>query len=286
MTSTTGTGAPTPAQACASYAQAICARVATCTPFSVSVTWGDTATCAKEIAAGCTGDLGTDGITATASSLSACATAISSLDCKSFASGALPADCAPIATGSRANGASCAGANQCMSGFCQPPAMPGCGQCATPPNAGDACAGGACGPGLYCNAQMKCAAPLADGTTCKTGTDACASGACIQGKCGAPLESGAHCVPADVACDGGKGLACNPVSGTCKPILLAAANGMCGYNMTTGDLTFCKAGLLCNQGSCVAGALDGATCTTMPDNCVFGEHCTSSQCTAAEPLCM
>ena len=283
--SSTGTG-PTGADACASYAKSICEQSASCTPFTVTATWGDAAGCEKELAAGCLADLGTNGITATPTALEACATAIAGLDCKTFTAGSTPAACVPIGMGSRPNAASCGGGNQCASGFCKPPAMPGCGTCAAVPKFADTCVPGACGVGLYCDPAGKCAKPLADGAVCKVGVDLCQSGACVQGKCGAPLEQGATCAPADLACDLAQGLACNPISLTCKAIALADAGGACGYDKNTGTVTVCKAGLVCNSSVCAAGALDGQSCTTMPaDNCVLGERCINSKCSAAEQVC-
>jgi hypothetical protein len=270
---------------CTSLATTICNSAETCSPFYVSVNYGDVATCTARFALACKADASAPGAKVTSAEYAACGRGYAGFDCTDLIA-ALGGTLAPpgcLARGSRADGQPCGESTQCQSGHCQPNSVT-CGTCEEPQPVDAACGIVAdCQAGLTCSSyDQKCAEPQKAGGTCQVSTD-CASGLiCTSaGTCGKPDEAGDKCAGLG-DCDGTKGLVCGAQQ-TCVPTKIAKAGEACG--IVNGSLVVCDGGGFCavaqgkTAGTCVAPAADGAACdTTHGPPCLPPADCINGTC--------
>jgi hypothetical protein len=203
----------------------------------------------------CAAELTLPGVSVSLQQLNECIAAYEALDCSSPRTAKTPASCGPLASGTRANGASCASSAQCQSLNCNfATSYSPDGGAFTP----------ACG---------SCAATLAVGQPCTTGTEPCASHSyCLNGICVADNTVG----------DGG---ACN-LSSQCTGSLICVGAGTCGPIEDVGasctGTSDCKMGLVCVSGACATALAAGATCSPAASACDVGLVCdpTTLQCTS------
>ncbi len=104
--------------ACSDSAHAICAKMNTCSPSSLSASYGDTSTYETRIKASCLDGLSAPSTGGTPEKTEACAQAYATYSCTDYRDKTnIPSACAPAA-GSGATGAACLFAAQCQSSFC------------------------------------------------------------------------------------------------------------------------------------------------------------------------
>jgi hypothetical protein len=262
---------PSATQACDDFATAFCSQLSKCSPFALTVNYGDMATCQMRAAIPCPSALSANGTKMTPSDLEACVAAINMESCDEALDNPQPSACS--IAGTIAAGAACGSDWQCSTGFCQLTLGTLCGTCAsrampgqTGPDGGPICAVDAqCAAMTVCSGG-KCVSPGATGATCGMGSPPCLRTlTCIGGKCATPLALGAACTAA-TDCDGSKGLYCDPKTKTCVQTQTAMAMQACNINPMTATLIDCSAGSLCDglnmqgQGTCHAPAADNSTC--------------------------
>lgn len=130
---------------------------------------------------------------------------------------------------------------------------------------GEACALGACSPGLVCIAGV-CEAPQAQGEPCAVPGDCAAGLRCLPaGTCGAPAGPGEPCV-LDGQC--AAGLRCSEAGACVEGLPLGASctfDGACGAERTCLGAGSLK--------SCLARAKLGEVCMDVPDSCDPGLVC-------------
>ncbi len=80
-------------QVCAAFANTVCAKIQSCTPFVLGVLYGDVATCKDRATIGCLPGFGAPGTSATPAKTAACDKAIAALACPAFLAGDLGAAC-------------------------------------------------------------------------------------------------------------------------------------------------------------------------------------------------
>jgi hypothetical protein len=287
---TGGDASVDPAKACNDLASAYCAKIQSCVPYFVEITFGDVPTCVSRASASCTTAAGATGTSATAGTNEACGTALSAESCDDILDGKPPTACV-IAPGTLASGAACGEDAQCASAFCGKPAGKYCGTCAAPPAAGAACVGGRCGPSLACGANAMCVTPGASGATCDANTPCLTTLSCGGGKCTTPVAAGATCDPKQMTtagCQTTSGYFCNAATTKCEQVTIATANEACG--IVHGGLTlcsglgFCRGATSTAPGKCIAAAANGAACDdTMGPSCMAGAHCVNAICVADDP---
>lgn len=282
----TAPSGPTAAQACASLAQAECARRDACSSHFLTVrVYGDLATCEQRVRDACVTSLAARGTGQTPVNVVACARAYPSIACVDVLNGDnLPTVCLAQA-GSIADGAACRFASQCRSGWCAVPTGSACGVCAAAPSAGAMCNGpgapqGCGGRGLVCvgesaTAPGTCVARGAAGSLCDA-THPCGAGlSCTPVAATAPMRTcqpagataGVACAgPSAPGCDNILGLSCNTMSRTCQSMTLVAPGAACGLN-ADGSFSVCAGSGECAgytlaspRGTCSAPAADGSAC--------------------------
>lgn len=261
---------PSATQACDDFAMAFCSQLNKCSPFALTVTYGDMATCQTRAAIPCSSALSATGTKMTPSDLEACVGAINAESCDEALDNPQPSACS--IPGSIAAGAACGSDWQCSTGFCQLTLGSLCGTCAsrampgqTGPDGGPVCAVDAqCAAMTVCSGG-KCVSPGMMGATCGMSSPPCLRTlTCIGGTCQTPLQLGAACTAA-TDCDGSKGLYCDTkTTKVCKQTGTAAGGSAC--DVVNGGLVACTGGSLCDnvnmqgQGTCHAPAADNATC--------------------------
>ncbi len=275
-------------QACTAFARAECTQLTACTPFNVTLTYGDEATCEQRAVLACVPALGAVGSTLNPSQVDQCAQAIKAESCEQFLDNDQPSAC--TYTGSFALGATCGTDSQCTTGYCRLGLPGACGECAVRAQAGQTGPDGgrpACLSDADCMATLVCAmgvcvGPSPAGATCSLQQPCQRTLACVAGKCAAPLPVGAACaLPTD--CDVTHGAACNTITKTCVAIATAASGQPCG--IVNGGLTDCIGGATCGnvsptlQGTCHQTAADDAPCgpdigCLAPAVCAAGARCT------------
>jgi hypothetical protein len=297
--------------ACAKLADARCERVGTCNVDGIQVRYGDLGTCQSAQTAACMNSLAASSTGATPTTVSACADALTAVDCTDYNDNLLPVACQP-AVGKLAAGSACAFSAQCQSQFCGIDKNEACGVCQPQPQVNDSCASlDSCGTGLTCVAKgTVCASedsktgdacdadtPCGSGFTCVGAKAATATVAAVQGACQpAVATAGATCdskKKTGPGCDPAKGLTCDPTSMLCVAAVVASTGQACD-----GDLTVCGAAGTCviatgaTMGTCVAAAADGAPCDTANGpNCLTLSRCiitgtgTSGTCELASDKC-
>jgi hypothetical protein len=271
---------PSVEQACSDWATAICTQQQKCTPFPVTVFYGDVPTCSTRTALQCKATYGLAGSTSDTSKLEACAQAYGSQSCADFLGFVTPDAC--NITGTAADGAVCGNSAQCQSGYCKPQTNATCGACAersgklgactllTDCTSGNICSQGTCWPsvasGAACGAHAPCGGTLA----------------CIGGTCQTPGAVGATCA-AQTDCDLDHGVYCDVATSKCAQEQTAPAGQSCG--VVNSALVLCSAAASCilpdggTQGTCLAPAMDGASCDTMMGpGCMAGAACTGGSC--------
>jgi hypothetical protein len=254
---------PNAAPACAALADALCAKLMSCSPFALGALYGDATTCKQRLALGCVVKFGAPGTSATPAMATACAASLPSLACATFATGDFGAACA-AQPGTLANGAACGDDAQCASTFCARAADAVCGVCAAATSAGSACVRGSCSAGTVCPmGRTTCIAPVAGqvGDMCTT------------------LEQ----------CDLGHGVGCNTTTSRCIMLTQAPAGGMCGANsLLASSFAVCPASGSCSailNGTCSAAAADSAACSTATTGpaCMPPAKCVGGRCTLPAP---
>jgi len=277
---------------------ALCAKINTCSPFFIQVSYGDVATCATRVSATLLSALDANGTGWTPSGLEACVQAIPNVSCDDALGNSLPSLCQPV--GTLATGAACGDSSQCASSYCNLGAGGKCGTCAAAlGGAGAACyRNGDCALGTVCvgadvtaspEVQGACISPGVSGATCDDKQRCSEVLACSAGVCAQPAVVGATCTQTDTDFFG----SCNELSGTyctkatngvCTQIPVVAAGQPCG--LINGLLTTCSASGTCptSGSSCVAPAADFANCdATNGPGCLAPAQCIGGVCTMPTP---
>jgi hypothetical protein len=274
---------PTPAQACTDFASALCGRLEACTPFALTVAYGDVGTCTTRSALLCTTALGAGGTLVTPGQMEGCAQAVTAETCDESLDNPQPSAC--DVPGALANGTACGSHAQCQSSYCKLAAGSLCGTCTAHAGAGAQCTIDAdCQATLVCNSGS-CIAPAQTGGACSATQPCLRTLTCIGGKCSTPLAAGATCAAA-TDCDGTHGVYCNTQTKKCTQTQVAASGQPCG--IVGGNLAACSGGDSCagvknGQGTCHQPAADGAPCG--PDiYCIAPAVCTqTARCTLPNP---
>jgi hypothetical protein len=263
---------PSATQACDDFAMAFCSQLAKCTPFALTLAYGDMATCQMRAAIPCPSALSASGTKMTPSDLESCVAAVNMETCDEALDNPQPSACS--IPGTIAAGAACGSDWQCSTGFCQLTAGSLCGTCATRampgqtgPDGGPVClVDTQCAATTVCGGG-KCVSPGMAGATCGMGSPPCLHTlTCIGGKCATPLALGAACTMA-TDCDGSKGLYCDPKTKACVQEQTATATQACNpVNAMAATLVQCSSGAECDNltaqgmGTCHPPAMDNATC--------------------------
>jgi len=296
-----------PTQACADISNAVCAKIEACAPAAISAIYGDTTTCATRTASTCNAALALKNTGDEAGNVEDCSKAYGSLSCTDALGNTLPKECAHK-PGPLGDGTTCGTAGQCKSGVCQFDTT-GCGKCIEPVAAGSNCtATSDCQSGLVCapssDTAAVCIAPAGNGGTCSTKLPVvpCQAGlVCDNGKCAAPLAAGSACDPTvqPTLCDQANGYFCTPRGTRCILAIAATTGQACGYDVQTGDYSYCAGSGFCGNvdaqtgmGTCVAPAPDNGACDlakgplcTPPAACVLApvDGGTAGTCTVKDP---
>lgn len=278
------------AQACEEMSIAGCSKLYECTPFTMSLSYPDEATCVVRSKLQCSTGALPNGSNGTPASIAACAAAVVAMSCEDLIAGVQPVAC--NIAGTLASGAACAGDDQCSSGFCKKSAV--CGVCADKVASGVACTqSGECANGLACagTGSKTCQPHRVVGASCST-MEPCRSDLyCHAGACAVPAKTvGASCVATEAgSCDSRSGLFCSPVASTCAAVTLAEVGSPCGF--VGGTTVLCKSGAQCKytgaMGLCVAHAADGASCDmSNAIGCLAPASCVNNVCTVpTRPTC-
>jgi hypothetical protein len=299
-----------PAQACTDISNAVCAKIEACAPAAISGLYGDTATCAQRTESTCNAALALKNTGDEPGNVEDCSKAYASLSCTDALGNTLPKECAHK-PGPLGDGTTCGAAGQCKSGVRQFDTT-GCGKCIEPIAAGANCnATSDCASGLVCaisattqtSVTSVCIAPAATGGTCSTKVPIvpCQAGlVCDAGKCAAPLAANSACDPAvqPTLCDQANGYFCTPRGTRCILAIAAGTGAACGYNIQTGDYSYCTGSGFCGNidqqtgmGTCIAPAADGTACDigkgplcTPPAVCtITTDGGTTGNCTVKDP---
>ena len=249
--------------ACSALAAAICTKFESCSPFGVSVDYGDVATCQTRFAMGCIASLNAPSTGATPAITMTCAQSFSQVSCTSFIAGDFGGSC-PHPAGTIAGTGACGDDAQCQSTFCAISPTSQCGTCAPPTTVGGACANMACTRGMTC--------PSA-GTTCVGPGMGQIGDACTKQE----------------DCDLAHAVGCNTSSGKCFMLTLSSAGGMCGVaSATPTSYAVCPASGSCSgiiNGTCSAAVADGMACGTgmAGPSCMPPAKCVGGTCTLPNP---
>jgi hypothetical protein len=297
--------------ACADNAQAVCAKMATCTPANLIAGYGPMQTCVSRLNQACLGQLGAPSTGAAADKTEACAKEYANYQCADYRNKAnFPPDCVQ-ATGSLANGSPCEYPGQCQSGFCAIVPGSACGSCAAAPKEGDSCAQlTSCGQTLTCTGDtLVCVTPAAANAACGVGVPCGAGLACVApggmgtaGTCQpAGSQPGAACdgtLKTGGNCDGPLGLYCDGITKQCATTAYADGGAPCGYDVDGGTLVECTAGTCVGAnaaarilGLCAARAADQGAClvpdggaSTPSAGCIPSARCIAAN--GAAPTCL
>ncbi len=275
-------------QACSDNAAKYCAQLSTCSPFLLSIQYGDMPTCVTRLGgAYCNNIVNAPGSGWTGDGLEACVTARAALSCTEFLYGKpAPSKCTP--SGALANGSTCLFDTQCGSGYCHTLGGAQCGTCLPPGQLTALCTTDHdCDGNLVCLVPSQgttgtCTAPVPLDAVCNA-TAPCATGlVCLSGKCAQPGPVGAACSPdaGGIDCDYNLGAYCSGTS--CAAITVAMISSLCGGSSPP---SVCFADGACQGGFCVAPTADGQPCDaglncTTPSTCSGGVCSTpsASQC--------
>jgi hypothetical protein len=219
--------------------------------------------------------------------LGACTAAIRDGDCSQFFADA--SACNSVLVGKVAVGGACAESSECVSGAtcARATSTSGCpGTCTALPTAGQPCAGGKCGTGLYCGgtaAMPVCAARLGEGSPCSSATQCQEGLTCREPAVGAAKICRAYGT-AGQPCGGflghdcQRGLDCDTSRSPAVCITRVGEGQPCRASSN------CTDGLVCIAGSCAKPLAIGATCTPSGSGgCAFGLVCDRATSTCAAP---
>lgn len=284
-------GALTADTACAARAAARCNKNEQCEPATVTVQYGDVATCSAREKTRCLNALAAEGTGDTPATVQACADAYAAWTCPDYMNNLPPAACR-VQAGTKANGAACAFSAQCTSAFCAVPTGAKCGRCAPAQAVGSACPGGiGCGGnGLYCEAGSQTCQSLvtSPGYFCDAGSCGYLLG------CVVPLDAGpGSCQPlgatVDAGCDAQQhsAAACSNVFGfacvarRCVQDTFVGVGQACGTDRDAGTFRRCSSGGTCagdaGATTCVAPAAEGFDCdTALGVECLVPARCVST----------
>jgi hypothetical protein len=260
-------------KACADNARSYCMQLSTCSPYLLSVQYGDEPTCEMQLSgAYCTDIVTAKGSGWTGAGLEACVAARQALPCQDFLYlKPAPAACRP--TGTLPMGA-CRYDGQCGTGYCSIPAGSTCGNCVLRQSTGGLCATlSDCDSNLVCSAMNRCVVPAPTGGMCDPMTMPCANGMqCINGRCAVGGMANATCdADSGIGCDPNLGVYCS--SGTCSAITVAMVGSTCGGSPPA----VCYGDGACVAGSCVPPIADGQPCEGGV-NCTSPSTCNSGTC--------
>jgi hypothetical protein len=253
--------------ACQEYAYARCGRLQACSRTAVPLRYGDEATCVSLYQDACIANIDAPGTGWTPAYAEGCAQNINSWTlCSDYINNQNPPPACARPMGKLEQGAACAVAGQCASGFCSVPLGSACGQCAPAPNPGDACATSAdCGASLTCAEGGTCSTYGQAGTACGpsqacgAGLTCVGSGSAAQAFCQpATATQGAPCSFAGSGCDINMGLVCNAEAMQCVPADIVGSGKACG--VVANQMATCGSGGTCTAGACVVGAPALAPC--------------------------
>ncbi len=255
---------------CAAWANAVCAQFDTCGPVYVSLLWGTLATCIARETFGCSTSSG--GVPA------ACVSAISAESCDQFFGNTSLSAC--LTVGPVAIGGSCSVDSQCdeSTAYCSVATGQTCGVCAPLGAAGNPCnETAACQAGLVCEIPTGqttglCALPGGEGAVCGAYQPCLATLGCTtSGLCEPLVEVGAGC--AVQSCDLLHGAYCNTTVDVCEEIGIANPGEACPSG------TGCADSATCENGICIAAAVDGVACnTTTGPTCLVPATCVGGVC--------
>jgi hypothetical protein len=256
------------AKACADNAAQYCTQLSTCSPFLVSIQYGDEITCEMAQTPGCMDALSAPGTGWTGDVLEACVKARSMLSCEDFLY-AKPYPKACEVYGTLVN-KPCRYDAQCATGYCYIAMGATCGNCIQRQPTGGPCKSAAdCDGNLMCSSASTCAAPSGIGGPCSM-TVPCQSGlACVGSQCVVPGGVDAGCADAGGTCDYNLGAYC--VGSSCAPVTVDTAGGSC----MGPPVDQCPGSGECQQMFCVPptadmGACDGSVACAPPDTCNAG----------------
>ncbi len=195
----------------------------------------------------------------------------------------VPADCR--LRGELANGAACAGSDQCKSGYCKYPPNASCGSCTDRAAPGGACTNHVdCAEGFAC-ADGACVAFVERGGACDAKKPCHTVDVCNAGRCVQRLSTNSACDDTLQDCE--IALTCSRVSKTCVAVESHGLGSPCGY-LATGGLGLCDPSLKCKitntaeyTGACVGAANEGESCfRTGPTGpqCVTPLRCANLTC--------
>jgi hypothetical protein len=265
---------------------AYCAKLNTCAPALVKVGFGTVDECSTRFAIQCKDAVKAPDSGLTATTLSACSTALATATCEDAIYRKVAA-CDFM--GGRGNGMACGANAQCTSGYCSQ-GSDACGVCSALVGAGTKCEiADDCEPGLDCSSDGHCVVPGAAGTNC-TATQPCKYGTyCKPATPGAETGSCVNTANAPgvdcnkdyaASCNLLLGIFCDGNTGKCANLGFAANGDPCG--LVAGKFVLCAKGDcaypddLATQGVCGALAADGASCSATtacedPAVCVQGK---------------
>lgn len=271
-----GTSGTSAAKACADNANQYCTQLQTCSPFLISIEYGDEITCESAVTPGCLDQLMANKTGWTGDRLESCVQARAKLSCFDFLyAKPYPNVCRP--TGGIGNGA-CRYDAQCGTGYCRITSG-SCGTCVARGATGAPCTtSNDCDGNLMCAMGM-CTAPSGVGGPCSAATPCNQGLACLSGQCVTPGGVDAGCGDAGGTCDYNLGATC--MGAACAPVAVDTAGGSCSGP----PVDQCPGSGACQQGFCSApiadmGGCDGSVPCTPPDTCNAGTCSlfTASQC--------
>lgn len=269
-----GGGAVSAAKACADNAAQYCTQLSTCSPFLVSVQYGDEITCEGAQTPGCLDALAAPGTGWTGEGLEACVKARSMLSCEEFLyAKPYPPACRP--SGKLGNVA-CRYDAQCGSGYCRVPSGSMCGTCVALGQTGALCqTSNDCDGNLMCAGMpgmTVCTPPTGAMGACSA-TIPCNSGlACVNGQCLVPGGIDAGCGDAGGTCDYNLGATC--MGSACAPVTVDTAGGSC----MGPPVDQCPGSGECQQMFCVPPVADMGACDAGATPCAPPDTCNSGTC--------
>jgi hypothetical protein len=297
-----------------------CTRRFACMPYaSEARAFGDTvADCTMQQNGYQTRSLTAPGVSTDYTQILKCVDQMKTASCQQFLDSVLGGDpkampdCTAFTPGTIATGAGCAYDRQCITGHCATIAEGQCGKCAK-----ELPLGAGCVPGMdLCDTSM---GAICDGLTpgmCILGQrrgDACTTAAsCYSNlicdpttaKCVDPPSSvGDMCDPTVPDGDGcsfqdGAGVVCNTMTMMCElPSQNALGGASCGVSTTSGGLSLCGVGFLCDRsskdgfsGKCISGhaAPAGQPCAFKGSSangpaCEAEAICSAGKCSLVDP---
>ncbi|MBS1122412.1 MAG: hypothetical protein H6Q90_4640 [Deltaproteobacteria bacterium] len=257
------------AQACAAYANGLCAALERCAPHLVRVNHGDAAACRTNEQRGCRVWIAPDESNATQGSILAC-TPGPETACDRVVNTSADACLVP---GPAPIGGACAVSAQCQSRFCDRAKGRWCGTCGELPGKGQRCIDDVlCEGDLRCN-DGRCTEPRSIGERCSP--LGCKDGlACRDERCVAPGNQGAKCL---LDSDCVTGLLCDSDTSRCVPGTVSYAE----VGQPCGDGIDCVGDAICDR-VCVALGRAGDRCGD-EQRCGALLHCIEGRCGMLDP---